>query len=506
MFDLYNKKRLWGYLLVMGLSLLLLKVTAGMAFGGIALVLLFQAIKRNQSEDYMFCLTMACAMMMANSWFVPKNLAFTIPQRLFVLILALIMVPQLAGRRSSRFIKPLMGILVFLLYMVLPSAMGWNPTISLLKILLFVTVFFAYLGVFNRILLQASSSAQKVRTVFLAFAAFFILGSMVLIPFPGISIMGLEDMLPGQELPVSLFKGMTIHSQSLGPAIASIMIVLFGDYIFSIRKGNKFYLLLLLSCPVLLYKTGSRTAMGAALAGLFFTVMLFMMAKGISGRWRGKVVGAIWGIVVVLGLIVACVGPVRERAIKFVTKFENIQGRARGSDISLEKVTSTRQGAMEESLSNFRQSPAIGNGFQVTKAYYRMKIAKLSQLLSAPIEKGVWITAILEEGGIFGLIVFCIFATYVLVRMYMMRAYIGCSIFFTMLVLNLGEFTIFSLTAVGGLIWFCVFVGVVFDGLRIKQEQQRNMSIDLPFAPPPDSFVYNGTNYAAHPSSFTFGR
>ena len=64
---------------------------------------------------------------------------------------------------------------------------------------------------------------------------FFILGSIVLIPFPAISQLSgaeyVEAMKRGGAL--SLFKGMTMHSQSLGPCVAVIFSVLFADFVFS---------------------------------------------------------------------------------------------------------------------------------------------------------------------------------------------------------------------------------------------------------------------------------
>ena len=99
-------------------------------------------------------------------------------------------------------------------------------------------------------------------------------------------------------------------------------------------------------------------------------------------------------------------------------------------------------------------------------------------ILSAPIEKGVWITAVLEEGGVIGWAVFVIFLIMCITLSIKRRAYIGASCLFVCMLTNLGEFTFFSMSYTGGFTWAMVFVGLALDLRKMKDENgamQREM-------------------------------
>ena len=88
--------------------------------------------------------------------------------------------------------------------------------------------------------------------------------------------------------------------------------------------------------------------------------------------------------------------------------------KTRGAEVAkesktFENVLSSRQGLIDHAIKNFHESPWIGNGFQVSEKQKDMRIVSWKQLLAAPIEKGVWVVAVLEEGGIFGMALFCLF-------------------------------------------------------------------------------------------------
>jgi len=89
--------------------------------------------------------------------------------------------------------------------------------------------------------------------------------------------------------------------------------------------------------------------------------------------------------------------------------------------------------------------------------------------LTAPIEKGTWVTAILEEGGAIGMGLFIIFIIAVLVTTYRQKCYVAFSCTVVLLLSNLGEFTMFSMTYMGGIMWMVVFCGLAFDLQRLKK-------------------------------------
>jgi hypothetical protein len=136
----------------------------------------------------------------------------------------------------------------------------------------------------------------------------------------------------------------------------------------------------------------------------------------------------------------------------------------------MENLVSSRQFLIDRAVKNFHESPWIGNGFQVSEMQKDMRIVSWQQLLSAPIEKGVWVVAVLEEGGIFGMVLFCLFLLIAFGCLLSRQAFIGVAVLFVFVIGNLGEFTFFSMSSTGGLLWAMVFLGVAMDAARLKQE------------------------------------
>ena len=144
---------------------------------------------------------------------------------------------------------------------------------------------------------------------------------------------------------------------------------------------------------------------------------------------------------------------------------------------------------MDSAMANFEESPAIGNGFQVSAQMADMDIRSWKQLLSAPIEKGVWITAVLEEGGIFGLLLFCGFLLIAFPLLLSRQAYLGVCALFVFIISNLGEFTFFSASGNGGLLWAVTFVGLTLDAQRVARLRYQN-AMGFRAGQPPQSFTY----------------
>ena len=93
-------------------------------------------------------------------------------------------------------------------------------------------------------------------------------------------------------------------------------------------------------------------------------------------------------------------------------------------------------------------------------------------VLSAPIEKGVWVTAVLEEGGVVGWIIFVVFLVASITTSIKRKAYIGASCLFVFMVSNMGEFSFFSMSYLGGFCWAMVFVGLALDMRKMTDENE----------------------------------
>lgn len=431
------------------------------------------ALFTRKSEKVLFWMMCATLLMNANQFFLPKGMTFYIAQRVLFFFVGAFALVQLCGRRQSPFVTPFKGLFVYLAFMAATAFCGWNPTISYLKLLLFSVVYLAYYGMANMAGQDRNFDARRVRSVVLAVMSYFVFGSIAVIPFPAISQLSgqeYEEALKAGQAVTSLFKGMTMHSQAIGVIMAAIYAFLIADFVINVRKANGLYLAMLVSCVGLVYKSSSRTGMGAVLAATMMTGYCAARMRGIGAHWRGKVKSAL--CVMVLAAIVAAVAipNVRRGIVRYALKYDKT---AEVSDFSTEEMFSTRQGIVDQQLEHFRRSPLVGNGFQVGYNHAFLKNMKFYHMISAPVEKGVWVTAVLEEGGLIGLMLFVGFALTTSALLLKRGAYTGLVSFGTMLVSNMGELTMFSMSSTGSFVWSLVFVGAALDAVRSRTDLER---------------------------------
>ena len=430
--------------------------------------LLAAMVKRNAESVFFwmfFLLTSVCI----NSFFLPKGPAFGIIQRGALLLLGLSGLACWAGQRKAAITSSMLLMYAYVIYMIIPSSSGWAPYVSFLKLILFFFIFNALVSTTNSLLVSRQLDVRRLRSIYLAFATLFIFGSLLLIPFPAISQLSGEDYLDaiksGADV-VSLFKGMTVQSQALGPIIVVFAGTLLSDLLFGIRKVNWLYVCLLAICPYLIYKTSSRTAMFSFALICCLNVYLIMRARNIKSTWRTKVFSTaiICAILAVAG--VAAVPSFRDGVARYILKYDT---NAKMEDVNFETAVSTRQTLMDTAMEDFRKKPILGNGFQVDERLLSfLDLKKGGLILSAPIEKGVWVTAVLQEGGLCGFVLLVAIFINIVIVLFKRHYYIGLSMFATLLLLNMGEFTMFSMSGMGGFIWAMVFVGVVLDESRIR--------------------------------------
>lgn len=436
---------------------------------------------RNTVWTFAMMLYMSIAIC-TNSFFMPKTSLLLTAQRGELAILGLATIMQTFGGKKALFISPFWGIFIYILYMIPVSLAGWAPMVSMMKITLFILIFFAYYGMTSRIMADERENINKVRSVVLCYGIFMVVFSVFFWPFPSISQMNVADMTAEEILTkmetISLFKGMTAHSQVMGPLAGMVGILTLGDYIFSVRKHSWIHDILLACAIFCLLKSSSRTGMGAMIAGWGILGLAFLNAKGLGARWKMAVLNLGGGALLVFIVAALAVAPVRQKVLGFVLKYGGSDAGA-VQQMTTEDILASRQGKLDSAIYNWRKSPAFGNGFQVSEDMKAIKDFK--SLLTAPVEKSTWIYAILEEGGTIGEIIFCVWLLVAVSLLKKRHAYIGLATFTGMIVMNLGEFNIFSMTYLGGALWALSFAGAVLDSqryklsriLEIRNEQQQ---------------------------------
>ena len=467
----YDKKKLLRCLMVLGLITILGHFTRGYVFCILPFFIIL-SIAQRKSVDLLFWVLLLTFFAIGNSYFYPMNTVSIVASRGTLVTVTALLMMRAAGRRAPKFTRPMLGIFLYIGWEAIISYQGYAPSISYMKLILFVPMFLSVYAVACDVTASTRTNAKLVRTVVLSICILIIGGSVVLLGVPSIGQMSVAHLaMSGGDVAgalrrlnegVSLFSGMAAHSQALGPLIAILAALIFADYVFTVRRKDWIYLGLLVSCPILVYKTSSRTAMAAYIAGIGMVTFLFMQAHAVGQRWKGKVLMTLFALGVLSLVGGLAVPSVRQRTLGFVLKSADDERRV--SDLTVENVTSSRQSLIDEALTGFREKPLLGNGYQVSVYMKGLK----GFYLSAPIEKGVWPTAVLEEGGAIGFVLFAGFLFVTIILMIKRHAYCGACVLWTFTVANLGEFSFFSMSYVGGFNWTLVFTGLILDGQRIR--------------------------------------
>lgn len=467
----YDNYRILRFLAWLVAVVVLMRVTHGWGFSVVFFVL-FKSIYKKNNEMLFYTMLMAISFALGNSNIVIKAGHFLIMFRLLLISLSVCMIYRIARERISWMLAPFLGIFVYIIFMMFSSLYGWCPIISFQKLFFFSLVYLGYLGVVNSVIARIIVKIDEIRAIFLTMAVFFIVGSLLLIPF-GIGYLTEENFLAlkqGKEI-VSLFSGISIQSQTLGPICSMLGVMLFLDLIFNIRKVNWLYLFLILCAVFLIWRTSSRTAMGALIAGMALAIFCLKHTSNISTNWKNKVYNIIIMIVIISSVGLLCIPQTMDKVRSFILK----SSKKEYTNISIEHITFSRRSSWEAAIENFKMSPIIGNGFQVAK--YMEDKNYVDNPVHSTIEKGTWVVAILEEGGIVGMVLFLLFAYRVALFLFTHKCYQGFCAFIMMLVINLGEFTLFSMTSVGGFLWAMVFISAIFDVFRIEKIRGTSSSL-----------------------------
>lgn len=461
----YRRNDLFKCLAWLAVLIVASKASKGMAAVAY-LPLVFFLLMAGRVNALYFCVLSMISFMIGNPFFFPKTTISFACLRGTLMLLAGCLSLKIFGKKNSPYVTPLLGIFPYLIFMFATACFGWCPIVSYLKLILYSFVFLALYAIANEVLRARGSKEELLRAAILSMACVFVLGSLALRPFPGISLMNIHGMTIEQLQQLkSLYRGMSNHSQCLGPVVAVIATFVMGDLLFSVKRFDPVYIAIMLASPILVYWTRSRTAMGTFLVGQMMLVWFFMNDRMVVKTWKHKVMSKIVPLAI-LGLIaVMCMPAVQEGINKFIFKWgDNRQGG------TVENVLSSRMGLIERSLYNFRQSPMIGNGFQVSEEMAYEERKEFRELLSAPVEKGVWIYAVLEEGGVVGLILFSGFLIIAFFKLKRQKQYITATMLAVVAVSNMGEFSFFSMSYAGGMQWAMIFAAAVMDGQRLKKQ------------------------------------
>lgn len=472
-----NYKEIVRFLTYFVIAMLFLRLTKSIA-AYFFIPFVFGIISSKRIEGIFFVLISLSALTISSYVFFEKNIHYFIAVRISFLLFMLSLFLKNASRRTPSFMYPFYLLYLYIGYMMVVSINGWQPIVSELKAFLFLIFIVAFIQG-TTLAADGRVDFNKVRMLMLAVCCFFVFGSLAVYPFPSIgrsmivaqiaNMKGYIDEVYLSQID-GLYSGVTMHSQMLGPLLALLNAYLLSDYLLNVQSRGRLYLALMGVIPLLIYLTSSRTAMGGYIASIVVCLYYFLKARYVSGRKKTVVIFNVILLCLIATVIIIISPRGKEKIEAFVRKTQEVDAMKQKTS-AFEDVVSSRMGAVEEGMRNFRKSPFIGNGFQVMEYMTDMQINHVRDLLSAPIEKGVLPIMVLEEGGGFGAVIFSIFLIILYIRMDNQQCYGFLSCFTILLTLNSGEAVFFSITALGGTLWMTCFVALWMDIQRLQRSK-----------------------------------
>lgn len=340
---------------------------------------------------------------------------------------------SIISKKSLKIILPL--IYFYILVMAL-SVVSANPLISILKISAFTfTVAAVLIGYFE----LDENNLSEITMFFVSLA-----GSVFLLSIPTFFLPTIGFYRNGKG-----FQGILNHPQAFGTFYAPFAAWLASIFLFKKDKFNiqikYFFVLLMVLIFIILTKT--RTAALTIAVSLSITLFLFIFTKN-----RDKSLANLKRPIVMVSILLVLFTTIATTNIDFICDFV-FKGGEKTSIVN--SFYHSRGKAIELQWSNFLKHPLTGNGFGVyTSGSFPSDIKTFVGIpISAPVEKGIMPTALLEEIGIIGAICFLLFF-FSLVKYIVKHAelqwtamFLGC--FFV----NTGEAVFFSVGGIGLFFW-----------------------------------------------------
>jgi hypothetical protein len=357
---------------------------------------------------------------------------------------------RVIGMLNRRAMTVLVPLWTFVLVVaVLTPFASANPAVSWFKLLAFL------IGGTTVIAAAYALSDENLRllrawlpSVVLAVAVL----SLLTFPFPGISY----------RIAPHLFQGVLNHSQALGAFLAPLATLLGARWLFHRRAFTKLDGLFFLLVAVLVIATNARTAVIAVMLGIGGSVLLGLVRDRRSRQEsaRGLVAGT---ALAVLGLVAALAIPqVRDGVVGFVFK----SGSEASSYASVEEAFMASRGTgLAGQWQNFLDHPVMGTGFGVYPKGTKVPdpVTVMGIPISSPVEKGFLPTAVLEEVGILGALVFLALVVALVRESSRAGDPVWVAVLLTCLFVNLGEAVFFSMGGLGLVFW--LWIGLAIRGV-----------------------------------------
>ncbi len=389
--------------------------------------------------------------------------------RLGPLLIGLVLALRGASRQGTHKL-PFIGMVPFLMAAAISAVDGWVPSVSLAKLVNFIFFLFGiWFGTQN--LQERPKDVLILRSFFLAMSCFLVFGSLITIAVPSIGYAtGLRWAMQqgGAEFANEIFKerqadslmtlfcGVTNHSQTLAPLLAVTVGWVLCDMLLLERRFRWLHLCIVLFALPMTYMTRSRVGLVSVTVAMFMSAFYAARKVQLPARLRARLNQGIIVSSIVIGGVALIVQITTGAMSRWMRKTSDVEGDRRTLG---EALTESRLGALGQSFYEFRRNPMFGSGFQV--AEYTRDLVRMNKgfIISAPIEKGIAPIMVLGETGIVGGVCFVIFLMSFYGTCIRRKYIVTLSLFTVLLATNMGEATIFSPGGTGGILWMVSVVG-----------------------------------------------
>ena len=257
------------------------------------------------------------------------------------------------------------------------------------------------------------------------------------------------------------FMGILGHAQSFG-VVAALFAILLITTIFVTKFDKKFLLSgVLFILAVMLFMSKTRTAGLAFMitSGLILLLLNLQIFRGYRVI-KGVKIPLLPFFVFIAGLILLAVISGGVPGLGFLQRFIS---KGASEDLGLlEAYQNSRGHLMSLGWNNFKDNPLFGIGFAGDSwdpdgVLKRESARGLLGLAYAPTEKGMIVTAVLEETGAIGFIAFMGMIICLYFQFFRRANIYAIAILTCILLLNMGEMNFFSMGGIGTLQW--IFLG-----------------------------------------------
>lgn len=315
---------------------------------------------------------------------------------------------------------------------------SYAPDVSLFKIVIFVTGASAILIAFH----LTRERGDYWRLWFLTLFAVVCLASLPLLASPA-----------GYLVNGHGFQGLTYHPQTYGvflsPFVAWLAVLALTE---TDPRVRRWFLIPLLALGIVsLVATQARTGVLAASAALALIAARSLPRQRI-GMWVRLAVRVILLLPILAIAIWLNWESVNRAAMGFVMKREGAR------DVS-EAFYQSRGGGLEVLLQNFSDHPWTGIGFGVSSDPETLVVERdpfIGLPISAPVEKGFTLFAVLEEIGIPGFLMFCGLVGSALAPLLVGGVSAATAFGVAAILTNFGEAMLFALSGNGLLVWLLI--------------------------------------------------